>query len=53
VKIISLPPVLPSELDLKALNLALLNNVATLDWSCVPGGPGEYSCCDVRWLGPG
>ena len=39
MKIITLPPVLPSELDLKALNLALLNNEATLDWSCVLEAP--------------
>ncbi|HEY6406846.1 MAG TPA: helicase, partial [Ktedonobacteraceae bacterium] len=37
--IINLPPVLPGELDLKALNLALLNDEATLDWSCVLEAP--------------
>jgi len=41
VNIIKLPPVLPGELNLQAINLSLQSGEATLDWSQVEEAPEE------------
>ena len=41
MNIIKLPPVLPGELNLQAINLSLQSGEATLDWSQVEEAPEE------------
>ena len=53
VNIIKLPPVVPGELNLEAINLSLQAGEATLDWSQVEDAPQVHLTIFARWYGPG